>query len=136
MRFVVVRWGSLRVVHVNAHLLDRVGNVGPGEGEEDQVRGEAVVSRSRCLLQAIEGHVELTHQLRVHRVNEAGGLRAVAGIGECAVEEGVLDVELVHGATPGDSQSQHSPNSGRLDDGAEGLIIVHPGVLSEAQRTQ
>jgi hypothetical protein len=46
---------------VNAHLLDHVGNVGPGEGEEDQVRGEAVVPRSRCLLQAIEGHVELTH---------------------------------------------------------------------------
>jgi hypothetical protein len=53
--------GLTRVVHVSAHLLDRVGNVRPSEGEEDQVRGEAVVPRSRCLLQAIEGHVELTH---------------------------------------------------------------------------
>jgi hypothetical protein len=25
--------GLMRVVHVEAHLLDRVGNVGPGEGE-------------------------------------------------------------------------------------------------------
>jgi hypothetical protein len=47
------------------------------------------------------------------------------------VEEGVLDVELVHVPIPGDSQSQHSPDDGRLDDGAEGLIVVHPGALSE-----
>jgi hypothetical protein len=65
-------------------------------------------------------------------VNEAGGLRAVDGHGEYAMEEGVLDVELVHGLTPGDSQRQHSPDGGRLDDGAEGLIVVHPGALSEA----
>jgi hypothetical protein len=27
--------------------------------------------------------------------------------------------------------SQYSPDSGRLDDGAEGLVIVHSGMLSE-----
>jgi hypothetical protein len=43
------------------------------------------------------------------------------------MEKGILDVELVHGPTPGDSQSQHSSNSGRLDNGAEGLIVVHSG---------
>jgi hypothetical protein len=80
-----------------------------------------VVPRSRRLLQAVEGRVESTHQLRVHGVNEAGRLRAVDSLRECAVEEGVLDVELMNGQTPRDSQSQHSPNSGRLDDGAEGL---------------
>jgi hypothetical protein len=68
----------------------------------------------------------------VRGVNEAGGLRAVDGLGECAVEESVLDVELVHGPTPRDSQSQHSPDGGRLDDEAEGLIVVHPRTLSEA----
>jgi hypothetical protein len=47
------------------------------------------------------------------------------------MEECVLDVELVHGSTPRDSQSQHRPNGGRLDDRAEGLIVVHPGALSE-----
>jgi hypothetical protein len=52
------------------------------------------------------------------------------------VEEGILDIELVHGPTPGDSQSQHSMDSGRLNDGAEGLVIVHLGALSEPQRTQ
>jgi hypothetical protein len=47
------------------------------------------------------------------------------------VEEGVLDVELVHGPTPRDSQSQHSPDGDRLDDRAEGLIVIHSGALSE-----
>jgi hypothetical protein len=80
-----------------------------------------VVPHSRLLLQAIEGLVEPTHQLRV-----------LDGLRECAMEEGVLDDELVHGRTPGDSQSQHSPDGGRLDDRAEGLVVVHPRALSEA----
>jgi hypothetical protein len=47
------------------------------------------------------------------------------------VEESVLEVELVHKPTPGDSQSQHNLDGGRLDNGAEGLVIVQPGALSE-----
>jgi hypothetical protein len=47
------------------------------------------------------------------------------------VEEGVLDVKLVHGPTPEDSLSQHSPDGSRLDDRAEGLIVVHPRALIE-----
>jgi hypothetical protein len=90
-----------------------------------------VVPRLWHLLQAVEGFVELAHQLRVRGVNEADGLRAVDGLRECAMEEGVLDVELVYGPTLGDSQSQHSSDGGRLDDGAEGLIVVHLGALSE-----
>jgi hypothetical protein len=43
------------------------------------------------------------------------------------VEECVLDVKLVHRPTLGDNQRQHSPNGGRLDNGAEGLVVVHPG---------
>jgi hypothetical protein len=45
--------------------------------------------------------------------------------------EGVLDIELVHGPTPGDSQGQHSLDGGRLYDGVEGLVVVHPEALSE-----
>jgi hypothetical protein len=47
------------------------------------------------------------------------------------MEEGVLDVELVHGPTPRDSQSQHSPDGGRLDGEAKGLIVVHPRALND-----
>jgi hypothetical protein len=51
-----------------------------------------VVQYSRRLLQAIGRIIEPTHQLRVSGVNEAGGLRAVDHIGECAVEEGDLHI--------------------------------------------
>jgi hypothetical protein len=64
-----------------------------------------VVPRSWRLLQAIEGLIESAHQLRVRKVNEAGGLRAVDRLRESVVEEGVLDVELVYGSTPGYNQS-------------------------------
>jgi hypothetical protein len=123
-----------QVSSVGATTVDKQRGVrfGLHEAQGDQVGGEAVVPRSRRLLQAVEGLVEPTHQLRVRRINEANGLRAVGCLKECAVEEGVLDVEQVHGPVPGDSQSQHSPNGGRLDDGAEGLIVVHPGALSES----
>jgi hypothetical protein len=103
--------------------------LGLHEAQGDQVGGEAVVPRSRHLLQAVEGLVEPTHQLRVRGVNEADRLRAVDGLGECAMEEGILDVELVHGPTP--RESQHSLDGGRLDNEAEGLIVVHSETLSE-----
>jgi hypothetical protein len=35
--------GLMRVVHVEAHLLDRVGNVGPGEGEVLESPSQATV---------------------------------------------------------------------------------------------
>jgi hypothetical protein len=91
-----------------------------------------VVPYSRHLLQVIDGLVEPTHQLRARGINEADWLRAIDSLGECVMEEGVLDVELVHGPTPVDSQSQHSLDGGRLADEAEGLIIVHIRALSKA----
>jgi hypothetical protein len=82
--------------------------LGLHEAQGDHVGGEAVVPHSRRLLQAVEGLVAPAHQLRVREVNEVGevgGLRALDSLGECAVEGGVLDVELVHEPTRGDSQS-------------------------------
>jgi hypothetical protein len=43
-----------------------------------------------------------------------------------SMEEGVFDVELLHGTTPRDGWSQHSPNGGGLHDEVESLIVVHP----------
>jgi hypothetical protein len=48
------------------------------------------------------------------------------------VEEGVLHVELVDRQVPGQSQSQNSPNGGRLDHRTEGLVVVDPEALGEA----
>jgi hypothetical protein len=43
--------------------------------------------------------------MRARGVNKAGGLRAVDGLRESAMEEGILNIELVHGPTPRDNQS-------------------------------
>jgi hypothetical protein len=72
----------------------------------------------------------------VSGVNEAGGLGAVDLLGEGVVEEDVLDVELVDGLTLGYGQCKHSLDCGELDDGAEGLVVVHLGALGEHRRTQ
>jgi hypothetical protein len=90
-----------------------------------------VVPCSWLLLQVVEGLVEPAHQLRVCRVNEASGLRAVGHLRECVMEKGVLDVELVHGLILGDSQCQHNSDGGRLDDRVDSFIVVHPEALSE-----
>jgi hypothetical protein len=97
----------------------------------DQEGGKAVVPHSWCLLQAVEELFEPAHQMRVCGVTEASDLRVVDDLRECAMEEGILDAELLHEPTPGYSQSQHSSDGGRLDNGVEGLIIVHPKALSE-----
>jgi hypothetical protein len=64
-----------------------------------------VVPSSQCLLQITEKLVQLTHQLAVGGVNEAYMLGAVERLGEGVVEEGVIDVEMVHRPASGDSQS-------------------------------
>jgi hypothetical protein len=61
-----------------------------------------MVPLSRRLLQAVEGLVEFAHQLRLSRVNEVDRLRAVDCLRESALEEVILDAELMHEPTPGD----------------------------------
>jgi hypothetical protein len=79
-----------------------------------------VVPRSRHLLQAVEGLVEPAHQLRVRGVNETDGLRAV-------------DDRASAGANPW--RESESAQFGRWqDDGAEGLVIVHPDALIEPSK--
>jgi hypothetical protein len=63
---------------------------------QDQERGEIVVPSSWRLHQVVEELVEPSHKLRVGGVNEVDKLRAVDRLSEGVVEEGVLDVELVH----------------------------------------
>jgi hypothetical protein len=48
------------------------------------------------------------------------------------VEEGILDVELMDRPVLRESQGKDDTNSGELDDGVEGLVIVHSRAPSEA----
>jgi hypothetical protein len=47
------------------------------------------------------------------------------------VEEGVLDVELVHRLAPRERQTEHGADGGVLHLGTESLIEVHARVLGE-----
>jgi hypothetical protein len=90
-----------------------------------------VVPSSHCLLQITEKLVQLTHQLAVGGVNEAYMLGAVERLGEGVVEEGVIDVEMVHRPASRDSQSQHCVDGGRLHHRTESFIVVHIRELGE-----
>jgi hypothetical protein len=50
------------------------------------------------------------------------------------MKEGVLDVKLVYWPLAGDSQREHCPDGGRLDNRAEGLGKVDARTLGEAAK--
>ena len=52
--------------------------------------------RTRSLLQAVERLVQPAHHVRARGVHKPRRLTAVDGLGEVAVQEGVLHVQLVH----------------------------------------
>jgi hypothetical protein len=84
------------------------------------------------LLEAVEGLVELVDHVGVSKVDKPNGLSAVDRLCQGAVEEGVLHVELVDRPVPGQSESQNSPEGGRLDHRTEGLVVVDPRTLGKA----
>jgi hypothetical protein len=86
------------------------------------------------MLQAVEGFVELANMIRQGRINKACGLLAVHGFRQGAMEEGVLDIELMNGPVPGVSQSEDSTNGGGLDDGTECLVVINTWALREAAK--
>jgi hypothetical protein len=50
------------------------------------------------------------------------------------MEEGILDIELMDRPVAEEGEGEDGAKSGELDDGAEGLIIVHSGTLCEAPK--
>jgi hypothetical protein len=50
------------------------------------------------------------------------------------MEEGILDIELMDRPVAGEAEGEDDANSGELDDGAEGLVVVHSGALGEAPK--
>jgi hypothetical protein len=86
----------------------------------------------RRLLEAVQGAVQPADQIRMSGGDEAGGLAVVDRLRQSAVEEGILDVELMDCPIPGEGEGEDDANCGELDDGAEGLVVVHFGALGEA----
>jgi hypothetical protein len=78
--------------------------------------------------------VQATDQVRVSRVSKACGLAAEDYLGQSAMEEGILHVELLNGPVVGDSSGEHHANNGQFYNWAESLIIVDSWVLSETPK--
>jgi hypothetical protein len=79
-------------------MVDKQRRVGLGlhEAQCHEVRSQSGVPRPRGLLEAVEGPVEPADHVRARGVHKARRLTTVDGLGEGAVQEGVLDVELVN----------------------------------------
>ena len=86
------------------------------------------------MLEAIQGAVQPADQIWTSSVDEAGGLAAVDSLRQSAVEEGILDIELMGLLVLIEGKGEDGMDGGKLDDGAEGLIVVHSGVLGEATK--
>jgi hypothetical protein len=72
----------------------------------------------------------------VSDVNETGGLAAIVRLRQGAMEEAILNIELMDRPVPGEGEGEDGANGGELYDGAEGLVVVHSGALGEAPKTQ
>ena len=104
------------------------------EAELKQRGREPLEPCARGLFQTVEGAVELADMAGVAGVEEAGWLLAEDRLGEVAVQEGVLDVQLVDRPVGGDGEGEHDTDGGRLDDGRERLAKVDAGLLREAAK--
>jgi hypothetical protein len=67
--------------------------------------------------EAVEGAVQPTYQIRVSGVDEAGGLATVDSFRQSAMEEGILDVELMDRPVPGEGEGEDGATDGKLDEG-------------------
>jgi hypothetical protein len=96
------------------------------------VRTQPLKPRPRCLLESIEGLDEEVDMIRLSVVDEARRLLTVHAFRQMAMEERVLDVELVDRPSARCSEVQHSADGRRLDHRGEGLMKINPWPLREA----
>jgi hypothetical protein len=72
--------------------------------------------------------------LGASRVHEAGGLETVDDLGELAVEEGVLDVELSSLPFKGERDGEDDADRGRFDNWTKRLVEVNALLLRETTK--
>jgi hypothetical protein len=78
--------------------------------------------------------VQQTDMLGASGVDEAGGLATVDDLGELAVEEGVLDVELASLPFKGERDGEDDAYRGRFDNRTEHLVEVNALLLRETAK--
>lgn len=99
-----------KICHVCPAFVDEQRAVGAGHSEAhgEEVVAEPQESRPWRLLDSIERLDKQANMVGVFFVDEAGGLMAVDAFGKFAVEECILDVELVHRPSSNGGEVEHS----------------------------
>jgi hypothetical protein len=69
--------------------------LGFNKTQREQIAGKPIVPCLRSLLQTIQGLMEVENQITLSWVEESGGLCAVNCLSQHAMEESILDLELV-----------------------------------------
>ena len=87
-----------QVGRVSATAVDKQRSVRLGlhKTKRDQMRGEAAVPSTGSLLETVERLVQTTDKVGPGRILESEGLSCKHGLCQGAMEEGVLDIELVY----------------------------------------
>lgn len=107
------------------------GAVGLGRREAEllQMRGESLKPGARHLLEAVERFAKQTDGIWLCWIDEADRLLTEDLLRQIAMEEGVLDVELVNGPVTSSSKMKYSPYCRRFNHRREGLVEVQAGSL-------
>jgi hypothetical protein len=83
------------------------------------------------LLEAVERSVKSADHVGTRRVNKPGWLTAVNCLSEKTMQEGILDIQLMHGPRASECKGEHRADCSRLHHWTESLIIVNTRPLSE-----
>jgi hypothetical protein len=99
--------------------------LGLDEAKGGHIGDRATVPSHLSLLEDVQRAVQLAEQIRESGVNETSGLDAVDRLCQSVMEEGVLYIQLMDCLVLIEGEGEESSNGGELDDGVEGLVIVH-----------
>jgi hypothetical protein len=90
-----------------------------------------IVPSSGCLLQTLQWLVKLAIHVWMSRIHETARPVAIHYLSLSVMEKSILNAQLVDRPRPRESQRQNCADSGRLNHGAEGPIIVNARALSK-----
>jgi hypothetical protein len=109
----LARGGENNVIHIEEQISSltpivvyeqRGVRLGHREPKSLQEGSESRVPSPWCLLEPVERFVEPADQVRTRRIHETGRLTAVDRLSQSAMEEGILDIQLMQ--RPGALESQ------------------------------
>ena len=86
---------------------------------------KTLVADTRHLLQPIERFSQAAHIIRVMRIPETQWLMHVDSLMKITMQKGILNIELMNGPGPGESNGENGANGRRFHHRAESLLTVH-----------